>query len=260
MKRGYIDTAQGQIHYRRQTGSGLPLALLHQTPSSSAMYEALMEALAGEYDMIALDTPGFGGSDAPHGEVSIAVYAETLYTALQGLGVQACRLFGHHTGAAIAVQMAHDHPEFVRQLALSGPPYLRPGQKAALRENLPDAMLYEDGRHLLTLWQRLRDKNHNAPLNLTLREILSALQAAENYAAAYIAVSEHDFEGQLAALACPVLVMAGERDSLRGSLEAAYSVLRQGTMRVLADADTYVCDLRAEAVAGALREFFGGAG
>jgi pimeloyl-ACP methyl ester carboxylesterase len=86
--------------------------------------------------------------------------------------------------------------------------------------------------------------------------MLLALQAEEQYAAAYGAVAEHDFEGQLVALQCPVLVMAGEHDSLRASLESAYAALQQGTMREIQRADTYVCDTHPQVIANILKDFF----
>ena len=66
IKKGYIDTTDGQVHYRVCQGPGsLPLVCLHQTASSSQMYENLMETLHGQYRVFVLDTPGFGQSFVP---------------------------------------------------------------------------------------------------------------------------------------------------------------------------------------------------
>ena len=40
MRRAYVDLDHGQVHYRT-AGTGRPLVLLHQTASSSVMYERL---------------------------------------------------------------------------------------------------------------------------------------------------------------------------------------------------------------------------
>jgi pimeloyl-ACP methyl ester carboxylesterase len=80
--------------------------------------------------------------------------------------------------------------------------------------------------------------------------------AGERYHEAYLAVCEHDFNSRLAALDCPVLVMAGEQDTLADSLEPAYLALKQGQMRRIPRANTYICDLMPEVVAGIIREFF----
>jgi haloalkane dehalogenase len=287
IRRAYVDTAYGQIHYRSLAGDGIPLVLLHQIPSSSAMYERLMTELTGIFPIIALDTPGFGNSDRlptapkpprwlqrrtptearilphlsrneknPEAFISIAAYAKVLYEALNALNVRECWLFGHHTGAAIAVQMMYEYPHLARKVVLCGVPYLSSEQKTAWRINAPTFELREDGSHLLAMWLRIRGKSPDVPLELSERETLLGLQAAEQYASAYRAVSDHDFERQLAALACPVLVMAGEHDSLRASLEPAYAALKNGTVRMIEGADSYVCDRQADVVATILREYF----
>jgi len=256
IRRAYVETSFGQNHYRSLPGDGIPLVLLHQTPSSSAMYEHLMRALDGVFPTIALDTPGFGNSDALDGEVTIAHYAHTLYAALTALAVRECWVLGHHTGASIAVQMATDYPQWVRKLALSGPPYFTVAEKVALKNSAPSSEMQPDGSHLAAMWQRIRGNNPAAPLEISTRETLLAVQAVKPFAAAYRAVSEHNFEQQLAALDCPVLVLAGEHDSLRANLEPAYAALRRGAMRVIAGADTYLCETHAEILAGILREYF----
>ena len=234
IRRGYVETSEGQVHYReageRRLGQapGRPLVLLHQTASSSAMYEGLMAQLARQFWIVAPDTPGFGESFSPPQRPGMAYYARVLVEALAGLGITRCHLFGHHTGASIAVQLLTDRPSLAERLALSGPPYLSPAQKQAFRDNIRPIVLRPDGSHLLALWERLKAKDETVPLTLTHREFLLNLQAGERYHEAYLAVAEHDFEGQLAALTCPVLVMSGTRDSLWSSLEPAYRVLQHG--------------------------------
>ena len=65
-ERGYLELPWGQVHYRRAGDpSAPPLVLLHQSPLSSATFEPALAALAarGVY-AVAVDTPGFGMSDA----------------------------------------------------------------------------------------------------------------------------------------------------------------------------------------------------
>lgn len=267
IRRGYVETRDGQIHYReageRRPGQGQgpaserPLVLLHQTASSSAMYEGLMAQLAPHFWIVAPDTPGFGESFCPPQRATMAYYARVLVEALAGLGITGCHLFGHHTGASIAVQLLTDVPTLAERLALSGPPYLSPAQKQAFRDNIRPLVLRPDGAHLVELWERLKAKDGEVPLALTHREFLLNLQAGERYHEAYLAVAEHDFEGQLAALTCPVLVMSGTRDSLWSSLEPAFQGLQRGQKQVLGDTSTYVCDRAPERLASLLIDFFG---
>ena len=126
-RRGYVRVGEAQVHYRRAGPADSPaLVLLHQTPSTSAMYAPLMRHMAGYFDLIALDTPGFGQSDALPGDFTVAAAAERLAAAVAQLRDGPCAWFGHHTGASLALQVAHDHPEQVQRLALSGPCLLGP--------------------------------------------------------------------------------------------------------------------------------------
>ena len=80
MRRHYLDYALGQLHYRRaEPAAGLPrrrpVVCLHQTPTSSLEFEPLMRELAGDRVVVALDTPGYGGSDGPSQPQSIEFYA-----------------------------------------------------------------------------------------------------------------------------------------------------------------------------------------
>ncbi len=257
IRKGYTDIPTGQVHYRElRRAEGLPLVLLHQTASSGAMFERLMSLLANDFPLLAPDTPGFGSSDPLPMPWTLSDLAEALYTALLSLGVTACYLFGHHTGAALAVQMAFAHPGFVRKLALSGPPLLSPAQVTALLSTLPPFAIAPDGSHLTATWQRIRRRDPDLPLAIVQRELLLTQAAGEAATAAYHAVFAQPLAAQLAALDGPVLVMAGEHDTLRSGLESAHGLLRQGSMLVIPDAGPYLCDRQPEAVAAALRRFF----
>src|SRR6478609_5835191 len=93
---GYVDTPIGQIHYRRTGERGPVVVLLHQTAASSRMYEKFMAALDGEFQLVALDTPGFGASAAFPAQPTIEDLAEVLAAAVAELGISSFHLFGHH--------------------------------------------------------------------------------------------------------------------------------------------------------------------
>lgn len=259
ISKGYVTTPFGQVHFRAagvRRPDRTPLVLLHQTASSSAMYEHLMRRLAGDYFCFAPDTPGFGGTEALVERGSIARYAEVIVSALRRLEIDRCWLFGHHSGASIAVQIAHDHPALVRKLALSGPPYLTKQQIEQLVPGVSPVRLDEDGGHLLAVWKRIRAKDPDAPIELSHREAVLNLLAGVRYPEAYDAVFAHDLAGQLTALAHETLVLAGAHDTIRASAEPASRLLSHGTLRLFPVGGTYICDREPDVVADALREFF----
>ncbi len=250
----YVDTTYGQVHLRTAGSADLPpLILLHQTASSSIMYAAMMTLLSADYWVIALDTPGFGQSFVPAEKPSTALYAAAFYAALERLGIANCYLFGHHTGAAIAVQMAHDYPALVHKLCLAGPPLLTAQQITYLEKTL---LPFEPtGDYISAIWQRTAQKSSDLPANLLYREALLTLHAGAQLSAAYHAVFEQDFAGQLATITCPTLLLAGEHDSLRASLEPTHALLPNSSMAVIPNAGTFVCDLQPTAVVELLMEF-----
>ncbi|MCK5860815.1 MAG: alpha/beta fold hydrolase, partial [Abyssibacter sp.] len=215
IRRSYVDLPSGQVHLRRAGTPDSPtLVLLHQTPSTSAMYTLLMQVLANHFDVIALDTPGFGGSDAVSNPFSIAVAASALADAIDALVDGPCDWFGHHTGAALALQVATDRPAQVRRLALSGPCLLNAEMKAELPRRAAPVSREPEGQHLATLWRRMQAKDPEADAGILERETVAAALAGANYPEAYKAVTAVDTAAQLAALSCPTLVFAGTDDPL----------------------------------------------
>jgi haloalkane dehalogenase len=255
--RAYFSASHGQLHYRVcGDAQSPPLILLHQTPSDSRMYESLMVELAGDYRLLAPDNPGFGASDALPEGFTVAGCAAAIAALMDDQGIRQAFLFGHHSGACVAVQLACDRPDLVSRLALGGPPLLDDALRSALPASAAPFPALADGSHLLKMWQRMSAKEDDTPPPLLLREVMSAFSAGPAYAQAYAAVIEQDFAGQLAALDCPTLVFAGSRDVLYGRLQAAFDLLRRGSMLELDAAGGYLCDREPQRVAGILRDFF----
>ena len=167
-RRGYVATSFGQLHYRYAGTPGAPvLVLLHQTPSTSAMYEPMMRVLAGQFRLIAPDTPGMGMSDGLSEPMSVPGLAAGIAEFLDEIGVVRSYLFGHHTGASIAAELAAQNPALVEAIALSGPPLLTREMRDKLPALASTFAAQEDGEHLSSMWRRIRDKDNSAPLEIT---------------------------------------------------------------------------------------------
>ena len=125
-----------------------------------------------------------------------------------------------------------------------------------LLDSLQPVTIEADGSHLLRTWQRIQGKFPHLELELLHRETLLSVLAAESYPAAYHAVARQDFAGLLARIEIPVLVMAGEQDTLRSALEPAFERLQAGSKWLLPGAGTYICDTHAEVLARRVSLFF----
>ena len=109
MRRGYVDTSLGQVHYRRE-GAGPPLALFSASGRSSRMFNGLIPLVSSRFDACAFDTPGFGNSDPLPQGTTIERLAECFIEALDALGIERTHVYGLHTGNKIAAAMAARWP------------------------------------------------------------------------------------------------------------------------------------------------------
>jgi pimeloyl-ACP methyl ester carboxylesterase len=111
-----------QIFYRE---AGPPAAttilLLHGFPSTSRMYEPLLQRLADRYHLIAPDYPGFGHSDAPPAD-KFAYTFDHIATIIdhfaQSVHATSYVLYVQDYGGPVGMRLAIAHPERVKALII----------------------------------------------------------------------------------------------------------------------------------------------
>lgn len=217
-RKGYADGPDGQVHYR-DAGQGQPLVLLHQTPCHLGQFAAAWPPLvAAGLRPIAIDTPGYGQSAPPRGTPGIAGYARAVIAVLDHLGLAAADVLGHHTGAAIAAELAVAAPTRVRRVILNGPPLFTPAERSAYREAIAQAPRPEpaaDGRHLLAVWERrVRFTPGWTDIAAMHRGVVMMLLAEPRERDGYTAAFAHDVGIPLAALRQPALILTNTGDDL----------------------------------------------
>lgn len=226
IKRSYTTTPFGQMHYRH-AGTGTPLLLLHQTANCSGSYELLISHIAPHHQVIAVDTLGFGMSDYPsHKSFTVADYSDSFIAFMKSIGIERASIFAHHTGASFACEMAATHPDMVDRLILNGTPYW----ENAIEEFLDKVQRFtvkEDGSHLTEVWDLIAERlepSFRAPLTTEMlaalhNEAVWKLMAGERFIEAYTAISNYDIMSRLSLIAAPTLVMSGEDDVIRDTVE-----------------------------------------
>ncbi|WP_326815777.1 alpha/beta fold hydrolase [Streptomyces sp. NBC_01318] len=92
----------------RSTSTGQPLVLLHGLGNHRRGREPVLDALAAEQDVIAIDLPGFGRSPVPTGGVpgSMAEPVDLLAGWMTEQGLQRPHLAGSTVGGTIALELA----------------------------------------------------------------------------------------------------------------------------------------------------------
>jgi pimeloyl-ACP methyl ester carboxylesterase len=119
-----IPVPWGVVHVREAGESEVPIVCVHQTPRSGDEFREVIQLLYASYRVIAMDLPGMGRS-TPHPDgAEIANYADAIVAACTADGIERCHLVGHHTGAAVAAQVAATKSSLVASLVLSSPPWM----------------------------------------------------------------------------------------------------------------------------------------
>lgn len=91
-------------HVRR--GAGEPLVLVHGIGSQWRIFEPVLDRLAADFDVIAIDLPGFGHS--PHDGTGPSVEAQAIRVAqfFEEVRVEVPHVAGNSMGGAIALELA----------------------------------------------------------------------------------------------------------------------------------------------------------
>lgn len=90
-------------HHR--TGRGEPLVLVHGVGSRWQVWEPIIDTLAAEFDVIAVDLPGFGAS-APLAHTTVSTLADALVDFLAEQGIDTPHLAGNSMGGGIVLDLA----------------------------------------------------------------------------------------------------------------------------------------------------------
>lgn len=211
---GYADVEWGQVHYRAAGDAGPWIGLLHESPLSSKVYEDVLTILGRDARVVAFDTPGYGASDPPPASgYEIPDYAAVLAAAASAIGMESPVLAGVHTGASIAIEMAHRMP--VSGISLSGVALLSDEERAEFLTSWnPEIPVDIEGAQFdwaVERYRRIWPELSPAMLHLACVEVL---RVADRYEWGYQAAFRHDPAEPLAALDIPVLLLDAEFDML----------------------------------------------
>ncbi len=158
--RHYIDGRFGQIHYRQASPNSISdkpaLLLFHMSPYSGVIYEKIMSVLGHDRTVIAVDTPGFGNSDAPPSPPDISDYAAAMGDLLDGLKLRHVDVMGYHTGSMIAQELCIQRPDHVRKLVMVSAAILTAEELAEHRATFAETELTDDGSHLVKWWRAVQ--------------------------------------------------------------------------------------------------------
>lgn len=247
------------------TGSGLPVLLIHAFPLNSKMWEPQIESLSDRFRFIAPDLRGFGGSDAPEdrSEYTVELFADDLKAVLDDADVKEAVVCGLSLGGYTAFAFLRKYRSSAAALVLAdtraeadAPENIakRTGQQdmvasegtAGLIDALPGALLGEP----------TREKKPDV--------VAHTKELMDNPAAGFIGALEAlkkrpDSTADLAGIDLPTLVIVGENDALTPpELSRTMHEHIAGSRLVVIPEAGHLSNLEApESFNGALAEFLG---
>jgi pimeloyl-ACP methyl ester carboxylesterase len=241
MRRGYVDLAEGQMHYQTG-GSGPDLLLLHQSPLSSAEYVAMLPRLAEETRVFAIDYLGHGNSDDPIRELEMVDYARHAVEFMDALGIQRANLCGHHTGAMVAVAIAATYPERVEKAILSGcPVYTREEWESFLSQPMSrDFPITENGDFLQKAWERYQSLAPHVGPEYWFKPFIIALASRHRPYDAHLAAARYDIKPDLQKMFCPTLLVSGSQDMFLDQLQQTSQLMPNCITGVIDDGGLFI--------------------
>lgn len=124
LKQHTLDYHGSDIFYWTHVNRNAPTLLI--IPGLSGDHtdlSTLVEYLSRDFTVIIPDLPGWGKSEVLRGRNTLEKYTDVLSTLIKKGGYRDLTIIGHCMGAVLAIQLAHIHPTYVRQLFLLNPPY-----------------------------------------------------------------------------------------------------------------------------------------
>jgi pimeloyl-ACP methyl ester carboxylesterase len=215
------------LHYE-ETGTGEPILCVHGTGSTSELWSEAAAILGTRGRAIAYDRRGFGRSERPEPlRMDVRLHAEDAADLLARLGATPAVVIGRSQGGEIALDLALRHPGLVRALVLleGGGLMLAEATRRWLAD-LDELVLgvEEDAVAETMLRAALGDAGwEGLPEPVRAIFVANGPAIAAEHRGGYLDVTAEE----LAAVACPTLVVAAEGSppELAEPMEAAVAAI-----------------------------------
>ena len=126
--------ANGIDYYYEISGSGEPLLLLHGGLGSIDMFRPVLPTLTEHRTVIGVDLQGHGRTLLGTREIDLRMLGRDMAVVLKELGFKQVDVLGYSFGGGVAFQLAAQHPDHVRRLAIVSAGYADDGFYPAIRE------------------------------------------------------------------------------------------------------------------------------
>jgi pimeloyl-ACP methyl ester carboxylesterase len=214
-----------------QPRSAQPLVFIHGLSGSWQNWLEQLPVFAAERRVIAVDLPGFGYSPMPEQTLSISGYARLLDGLLAQLEIDAAAVVGNSMGGFIGAELAIAFPQRVERLVLVSAAGLstydpRGSTRVLQAIRRGERILMASGAWAASKSDTVarRARLREAALGVVIRhpDRLGAALAAEQIRGAgkpgflqgLEAIFDYEIRERLGEIACPTLIVWGDRDRL----------------------------------------------
>lgn len=239
-------------HYQR-TGNGPRVLMLHGWADRLETFDAIAKPLIEHFEIIRLDLPGFGKTEAPKSVWNLSDYAAFTASFLLKTDVDSLLgIVGHSNGGAIAVHGLATDKLQAEKLVLIAASGVRDAQK--LRRSTLKAVT-KTGK-VVTYWlpQATRQKLQKKLYGKVGSDMLVAPHLQETFKRTV----RQDIQADAQLLKLPALLIYGAQDvatSASSVGEVLHSKISGSELVVIPEADHFVHQVAANDVSGRIRAF-----
>ena len=206
-----------EVYYEIHGKEGAPwLVLSHSLACSVRMWDPQIEALKGDYRILAYDTRGHGATTATGGAYTLDLLADDLYFLLKELKISSAHYCGLSMGGMIGQTFALKYPGVFRTLTLADTTSRYPAEAAAV---WADRIRTAESKGMEPLAQPTLERWFTEPFRKAhpgvvdgIRKLIVATPVA-GYVGCSQAIPKINLTARLKDIRCPILVIVGEQDA-----------------------------------------------
>jgi 3-oxoadipate enol-lactonase len=204
------------VNYTLDGPAGAPVVTLsHSLATDLSMWEPQLKPLLAHYRVLAYDTRGHGGTDAPAGAYSLGQLAEDARALLKALGVAKTHWVGLSMGGMIGQTLALESPELFLSLSLCDTSSRIPAEaKPVWQERIKTA----ETQGMDPLVEPTIGRWFTAPFREQRNDVVDPVRtrirttSARGYAGCCAAIAQLDLTDKISAIKLPTLIVVGEED------------------------------------------------
>ena len=227
------------VAYSR-AGAGKVVLLLHGWGASKENLAGLQTTLCKNFDVIALDLPGFGKSDTPPDDWTVGSYAKFLHTFLTQLDIkQLHAVIGHSFGGRLIIKGVSEgllHPKKVVLIGSAGVKHSNSLRNKVYKiiAKIGKAALWFPG--LAKTREKLRTKLYSAAGSSDYLQVNNGMKKI------FIATVNEDLSQDARAVTQPTLLVWGSEDNEAplGDARLYASVMADATLKIVQEAGHFV--------------------